>query len=107
MSEETTIAAPKRMTAAKLAAQGGKKKGRGFWKDEATVAVLKRYAASEITIDEAAAELQTTPPAVTWAVRERGLSQSRAKQQAAKAPQTEAPLPHGSEPEGEEADVPF
>lgn len=107
MSEATTtegtVASPKRMTQAKLDAQGGKKKTRGFWKDDATIAVLKRCAENEITMEEAASELQTTTGAVSWALGERGFKQSKAKQDKAKAKVvSETPLPHG-----EEDEVPF
>lgn len=102
--DETTVTpiTPKRMTDKKLAAQGGLRKHRAFWKEETTLAVLKRVAEGEITIEQGAENLQTTAAAVTFYLRERGFTQSKRKQDAARA---EAPLAHGQEEEP--VDVPF
>jgi hypothetical protein len=102
MSEVNATPRVGRMTAEKLAAQGGKRKERGFWKSASTVAILKNLAEGEITMEQAARELQTTPAAVVWALRERGFTQSRAKQAAAKrADEKESPIPHGTASEDE------
>lgn len=93
------MAKTSKMTEAKLAIQGGRKK-RGFWKEESTVEALRQYASGELSMNDTCALLETLPGTVLWYVRERKIAVTRSDA----GEGSEAALEHGAETE---TDVPF
>lgn len=55
---------PTRLRPEKAEAQGGAKKPRGFWKEQTTREILRRYYDGEMSLNDAAAALATDVGAV-------------------------------------------
>lgn len=96
-----------KLSEAVAAVQGGKKKGRGFWKEDSTVAVLKEYASGKCSMADATSLLEALPATILWYVKAKRISITRVE--AEPVTEAEAPLEHGfvEEPEEPEDYIPF
>lgn len=106
MGKRYGYAATGKLSEAVSAMQGGKKKGRGFWKEDATVEVLREYATGKITMDEASQRLEALPATILWYVKAKNIPITRVNLTDPEPEESTAPLEHGTE-EAEEEQVPF